>query len=249
MHVATAILAVVSLAAAQEIGFTDGDSVVAGPNAISNPNVNNGWQADSSLFAGSGGAGQGPEVFNNIAGSSFTHINSNTAFKDNLVNNPSTTFVSGNDGWSANGDRNQLGPVQNDFGAVHKRGGDVVFASNHHQTGAQTVHAARPLPVFAAYAKRGGDVVFGQEHHQVNHAAVPPHAVAAPHIARPLPFGAAFAKRELVVADGHFGHSVPVVSAWPHFVSPLPIARPAVVAQPVRAEADGQKATIVQNHA
>ncbi|KAJ1765963.1 hypothetical protein LPJ54_005285, partial [Coemansia sp. RSA 1824] len=117
MYAATAILAIVSLAAAQEVGFTDGDSIVAGPNAISNPNVNNGWQADSSLFAGSGSSSgssnSGPQLFNDIVGSSFTKINSNTAFKDNLVNNPSVTFGSGNDGWTANGDRNELGPVQN----------------------------------------------------------------------------------------------------------------------------------------
>ncbi|KAJ2328985.1 hypothetical protein IWW51_000885, partial [Coemansia sp. RSA 2702] len=151
MYVATAIFASIALVAAQEIGFTDGDSVVAGPNAISNPNVNNGWQADSSLFDSAGGAGAAPQVFNDVVGSSFTKINSNTAIKDNLVNNPSASFVKGNDGWTANGDRNQLGPVQNEFGAFHRRSGDVVFAGNHHQAGSQFVHAVGTQPLLAAY--------------------------------------------------------------------------------------------------
>ncbi|KAJ2526307.1 hypothetical protein IWW43_006422 [Coemansia sp. RSA 1935] len=247
MYAATAILAIVSLAAAQEVGFTDGDSIVAGPNAISNPNVNNGWQADSSLFAGSGSSGgssnSGPQLFNDIVGSSFTKINSNTAFKDNLVNNPSVTFGSGNDGWTANGDRNELGPVQNEFGAVHKRG-DVVFASNHHQTGSQVVHAARPMPVLGAYAKRGGDVVFGDTHHQANSQGA--HFVAPPRFVHSGPVPAAFVKRMggFAVAGSH----EPFFYAWPAVAGLHPNARPVVVAQPALTESGEQKATIVQNH-
>ncbi|KAJ2478643.1 hypothetical protein IWW56_003590 [Coemansia sp. RSA 2131] len=242
MYAATAILAIVSLAVAQEVGFTDGDSIVAGPNAISNPNVNNGWQADSSLFAGSGGSSNSaPQVFNDVVGSSFTKINSNTAFKDNLVNNPSVTFGSGNDGWTANGDRNELGPVQNEFGAVHKRG-DVVFASNHHQVGSQVVHAARPMPVLAAYAKRSGDVVFGDSHHQVDSQGA--HFVAPPRFVHSVPV--AFVKRMggFAVAGSH----EPFFYTWPAVAGLHPNARPVVVAQPVHAESDEQKATIVQNH-
>ncbi|KAJ2448403.1 hypothetical protein EV183_005452 [Coemansia sp. RSA 2336] len=254
MYVATAIFTIFALASAQEVGFTDGDSVVAGPNAISNPNVNNGWQADSSLFANTGAAGGaagGPQVFNDVVGSSFTHVNSNTAIKDNLVNNPSASFVSGNDGWTANGDRNQLGPVQNDFGAFHKRG-NVVFANNHHQVGSQVTHAASPQPVFFAYAKRAGDVVFGETHHQVNTQAVRP-AVVPVHHARPLPLGPAFVKRNSVtITNNHPAHVVPGVVPYPGFVGIQHVV-PAVgfhaPVQPLRAEANEQKATIVQNHA
>ncbi|KAJ2778875.1 hypothetical protein H4R18_004335 [Coemansia javaensis] len=155
MYAATAttavtLLAALSMTVAQEIGFTDGANVVDGPNAISNPVVNNGWMSDSSLISGLGGSSSAaPDVFNNVAGSDFVSVNANMAIKDNLVNNPSFTGVSGNSGWTANGDSNQLGPVSNAFG-VHKRGGDVIFADNHHQVNSQVAAAVPAAPL--AYA-------------------------------------------------------------------------------------------------
>ncbi|KAJ1949120.1 hypothetical protein FBU59_001285, partial [Linderina macrospora] len=133
MRTVASLLAIASATVlAQEIGATDGPSIVSGSNAISSPNINNGWQAEGSFFSG-GNSGQG-SLFNNVAGSSFSTVNSNSLFKGNIVNNPSSSSVSGNDGWTANGDANKLGPVQNFFGhGFARRSGDVVFASNHHQ--------------------------------------------------------------------------------------------------------------------
>ncbi|KAJ1799719.1 hypothetical protein LPJ59_001631 [Coemansia sp. RSA 2399] len=182
MRTVSALLIAASAVVAQEVGFTGGASLSDGTNAISNPNVNNGMQWDSSLVAGAGsGSSAGPTTFNDIVGSSFTNVNSNAAIKDNLVNNPSFNHVKGNDGWTANGDSNSMGPVQNLFGADaagFRRRGDVVFADNHHQVQSQVANEqvlpahvlqstfVRPgfvSPVF----RRGGDVVFADNHHQV----------------------------------------------------------------------------------
>ncbi|KAJ2615183.1 hypothetical protein H4S08_001366 [Coemansia sp. RSA 1365] len=229
---ATIILAS-SAVLAQEVGFSDGPSIVSGSNAVSNPNVNNGWQSDSSLFA-SGGQGGSSDVFNNVFGSSFTNVNSNSAIKDNIVNNPSAAFVKGNDGWTANGDANALGPVQNSFGpGVFRRGGDVVFANNHHQAAhvangfvAPAFVAPHHIPAYphghiGPVYKRGGDVVFADNHHQINTAA---NAFVAPH---------------------HIPWTAPIIAHGGPFVHPGPHHVPV----PVVAENNGQQATIVQNQA
>ncbi|KAJ2863463.1 hypothetical protein GGH94_003588 [Coemansia aciculifera] len=247
MRTYTAIAFAASAVFAQEIGFSGGSSISSGSNAVSNPNVNNGWQADSSLFS-SGGSGA-PSTFNNIAGSSFTSVNSNAAFKDNILNNPSATFVKGNDGWTANGNQNAMGPVQNLFGGavpVFRRGGDVVFADVHRQVQGNS-HIVSPglasafwgqpqiAPGFAPevvaavvpIVKRSGDIVFADVHRQVN-------------TAQPVQF-----------VSPNFGWNV----AAPQFVSTTPLVAAAqpVVAQafaaPVSVEQNGQKASIVQNQA
>ncbi|KAJ1809455.1 hypothetical protein LPJ75_004386 [Coemansia sp. RSA 2598] len=243
MRTVTAILALASLAAAQEIGFTDGPSFANGPSAISNPNVNNGWQSDSSLFSGgsaSGSAQPQANVFNDVVGSTFTSINSNSAFKDNIVNNPSKVSVSGNEGWTANGDGNHLGAVENVFDGARfvRRGGDVVFASNHHQIVSSqpqvatfpATHVIRPVVSAAGYApaggalsRRSGDIVFADNHHQVE------------------------------AAVGFVPEAVPVVFSAPaHFVQPV-FVQPAFVqpaAQPAAYPAPSEsKATIIQNKA
>ncbi|KAJ1820273.1 hypothetical protein LPJ75_000980, partial [Coemansia sp. RSA 2598] len=181
--------------------------------------------------------GAGVNTFNNVAGSSFTNVNANAAIKDNIINNPSFAAVKGNDGWTANGDANNLGPVQNLFGAagagVFRRSGDVVFADNHHQIHGQVPAAIAPVhfvqpqfatPVFAqpqfvagTVIKRSGDVVFADNHHQIDNV-VSPVALA--------------------------GQVVPVIQ-HPHAVALQPIVHHAVA--PVFAEQNGQKATIVQN--
>ncbi|KAJ2157896.1 hypothetical protein GGF46_004182 [Coemansia sp. RSA 552] len=102
---------VAAFAAAQEIGVSGGDSVVAGTNAIDNPNVNNGVQADASLFAG--GNSGGANIFHDVVGSQFLNANLNAAVQDNLANNVGVFHVGGNSGWTANGDANALGPVSN----------------------------------------------------------------------------------------------------------------------------------------
>ncbi|KAJ1950351.1 hypothetical protein EC988_004420, partial [Linderina pennispora] len=117
MHVyTTTILALITLAAAQQVGFASDASVVAGPNAIDSTNINNGWQAGGSFFT-SGGSGSG-STFNNIANSHFSDINSNSVNEHNIANNPSSNSVAGNSGWTANGDGNALGAVQNQFAGI-----------------------------------------------------------------------------------------------------------------------------------
>ncbi|KAJ2784587.1 hypothetical protein H4R18_001052 [Coemansia javaensis] len=185
MRAAASIVLAASTVLAQEIGFSGGPNIVSGSNAISNPTINNGWLSDSSLIVGRRSVDTG-NVFNDVVGSTFTNINANAAIKDNLINNPGATSVSGNSGWTANGDANAMGPVANQFG---RRGGDVVFADNHHQVSSQVAAQVQPVagvvrPVavaggFVPFFKRGGDVVFADNHHQVNSqaaAAVVPQA-------------------------------------------------------------------------
>ncbi|KAJ2093842.1 hypothetical protein GGI09_005735 [Coemansia sp. S100] len=263
MRTYTAIAFAASAVLAQEIGFSGGSSISSGSNAVSNPNVNNGWQADSSLFS-SGGSGA-PSTFNNVAGSSFTSVNSNAAFKDNLVNNPSASFVKGNDGWTANGNQNAMGPVQNLFGGavpVFRRGGDVVFADVHRQVQGNS-HVVSPglapafwrqpqfVPGFAPgvvaaavpVVKRSGDIVFADVHRQVN--AAQPVQFVSPN------FGWNVAAPQFVSTTVQ-----PLVAAAQPLVAatqPLVAAAQPVVAQafaaPVSVEQNGQKASIVQNQA
>ncbi|KAJ1951732.1 hypothetical protein GGI12_006413 [Dipsacomyces acuminosporus] len=278
MRTFAALLVAASATLAQEVGVTGGPNVASGTNGISAPNVNSGWEADSSAFVG-GSSAAPAGVLNNVAGSTFTSVNSNSAVKNNIINNPSQTHVKGNDGWTANGDANNLGPVQNLFGSVgalplagaipfFKRGGDVVFANNHHQN--NLAHAGFvPSPAFVQPAfvhpwasalpfggvqqnaavvggivKRGGDVVFANNHEQVNAATG---FFPAPGFAPFAPF-APFAY-QLPVAP----YAVP--AAIPAPVSPYTPAAPVTPVAPVApvvpvapvSNASSQKATVIQN--
>ncbi|KAJ2461311.1 hypothetical protein GGF42_000275 [Coemansia sp. RSA 2424] len=258
MRTFTAIAFAASAALAQEVGFSGGSSISSGSNAISNPNVNNGWQADSSLFA-SGGSGA-PSTFNNVAGSSFTSVNSNAAFKDNLINNPSATFVKGNDGWTANGNQNSLGPVQNLFGGavpVFRRGGDVVFADVRHQSNPHVVSPGFASPFFAQpqfvqgfapgvvapIVKRSGDIVFADGNRQIN--AVQPVQFVHPsfgwNVAQPQFISTTV--RPIVAA------AQPIVAAAHPIVAAVQPVVGQAFAAPVSVEQNGQKASIVQNQA
>ncbi|KAJ2655441.1 hypothetical protein IWW48_005528 [Coemansia sp. RSA 1200] len=122
---------------AQDVGVSEGSKVSAGASAIDSPNINNGFQAESSLLTSGGStAFGGNTLFNHVAGSQFTNVNENLSVQDNLVNNPGFTSVQGNNGWTADGDGNLMGPVLNDmrggFAPLRKRAGDVVFANNAH---------------------------------------------------------------------------------------------------------------------
>ncbi|KAJ1986154.1 hypothetical protein EDC05_006397 [Coemansia umbellata] len=145
------VLAFSVAASAQEIGFSAGANVASGSSAIDNPNINNGVQVDSSLFAS--GVTSGNTLFNHISGSHFASVNENLSIQDNLANNPGFASVAGSSGWTANGDANSMGPVKNDFrGAadlLHKRGGDIVFASNNHYSGAAVVYHPAVVPYLA----------------------------------------------------------------------------------------------------
>ncbi|KAI9503540.1 hypothetical protein GGI25_003663 [Coemansia spiralis] len=108
---ATSVLAAPSLFVrdggdGQEIEAETGDSVSNGPAAVSNPNINNGLQIDSSLI---GKGEEGQNIISNVFGASFTNVKSNTANKDNIVINPTTVNTSGNEGSTANGKGNNIG--------------------------------------------------------------------------------------------------------------------------------------------
>ncbi|KAJ1847266.1 hypothetical protein LPJ73_004297 [Coemansia sp. RSA 2703] len=103
-----AILVAATAVVAQQIGSEEGPSVSSGPTAVSNPNVNNGWQAQNSLFDS---GHKGGNVFQDLVGNTFSDSVSNTATNDNNFVNPSQTKVSGNTGATTNGEGNHIGDV------------------------------------------------------------------------------------------------------------------------------------------
>ncbi|ORX65247.1 hypothetical protein DL89DRAFT_271207 [Linderina pennispora] len=274
MRTATTFIAIASASAfGQEIGSTDGPSIVSAPNAISAPNVNNGWQADGSFF--SGGSSQGGNAFTNIFGSSFSTVNSNDVSKGNIVNNPSQSHVKGNDGWTANGNSNLLGPVQNTFSAAGfvRRNSDVVFANNAHQVSAapQVAHpgfvsggfapagvSGFAVPGFAnngvvsSVFKRNGDVVFANDHHQASTVVGTAFGVAAPQFVQPV-FAPVFVQPVFTPQFVHpvVAEPISASAAAPAVVPEVvaPIAAAPVASVPVAAEQNGQKATVIQNQA
>ncbi|KAJ2723484.1 hypothetical protein GGI07_002608 [Coemansia sp. Benny D115] len=125
----TAIIVAATAVVAQQIGSEEGPSVASGPSAVSNPNVNNGWQAQNSLF---NSGSDGGNVFEHLTGNTFNKAVSNSATNDNNFVNPSQVHVSGNTGPTTNGEGNHIGDVFSDgfrgfggFGGFHKR--DAVF--------------------------------------------------------------------------------------------------------------------------
>ncbi|KAJ2344306.1 hypothetical protein GGH91_002913 [Coemansia sp. RSA 2671] len=180
MRAFTALLVSTIAVSAQEIGFTGGANVASGTSAINSPNVNNGWQADASLFAS--GDSSAPNTFNGILNSHFTSINSNLAASDNLLNNPSLIRVAGNNGWSANGDHNLMGPVQNSFA---RRGGDVVYANAYH--GAGPAVSLPPIVFHATPAPYAAPVVVPAPAHYEAPVVAIPKPVPAPVAYTPSP--------------------------------------------------------------
>ncbi|KAJ2741769.1 hypothetical protein GGI20_004954 [Coemansia sp. BCRC 34301] len=228
MRAFTALIVSTVAVAAQEIGFTGGPSVASGTSAINAPNVNNGWQADSSLFTS--GDGTAPNSFNGVFNSHFTSVNSNLAVGDNLLNNPGITRVVGNNGWTANGANNVMGPVQNDFGSAFvRRSGDVIFANGYH--GAGPVVSLPPIvyhPVIAPYT--------APAHYEAPVVAVPKPAPVA--YSPPAP--AVYSAPPVVVVAKPAQYVAPPPSA----PAPAPYAAVAPAVSYKKAE---QKATIVQN--
>ncbi|KAJ2485966.1 hypothetical protein IWW37_005775 [Coemansia sp. RSA 2050] len=207
MRAFTALLVSTIAVSAQEIGFTGGASIASGTSAINNPNVNNGWQAGASLFAS--GDSSAPNNFNGILNSHFTSINSNFAASDNLLNNPSLIRVAGNNGWSANGDHNLMGPVQNNFA---RRGGNVVFANGYH--GAAPAVSLPPIVFHATPAPYAAPVAVPAPAHYEAPVVAIPKPVPAPVAYSPSP--APYKAPPVVVAK-------PAQYAAP----PLPVPAPA----------------------
>ncbi|KAJ2803012.1 hypothetical protein H4R20_003059 [Coemansia guatemalensis] len=211
-----------SVAVAQEIGATGDSKVASGVSAIDNPNVNNGFQADSSLFAGGNGANEG-NLFNNVVNGHFANVNSNLAVEDNLVNNAGVSKVAGNSGWTANGDNNALGAVQNDFGIPFaKRGSEADYSNNQY-------HAA--APVYNAPAYKAPAVY----HPTVPYVTIPVVIPAPVHYYAPV-----FHTKPAPVS-----YKAPVAEK-PAYHSAPDYAAPSAPVVEKKAE---QKATIIQNQA
>ncbi|KAJ2489581.1 hypothetical protein IWW37_003861 [Coemansia sp. RSA 2050] len=134
MQIFATLVVAATAVLAQQIGSEEGPSVSNGPVALSNPNVNNGWQAQNSLI---NSGTDGGNVFENLSGNTFSKSLSNFAMSDNNFINPSQTKVSGNSGSTTNGEGNMIGDffagavsglhrrdaVFNNYGYAHARGG------------------------------------------------------------------------------------------------------------------------------
>lgn len=163
-----AILATLSAAAiAQQVGSESGAKLSDGPSAVSNPNVNNGWQSQNSLF---NSGSDGGNVFHDLHGNKFSSKLSNSAVNDNNFVNPSQSHVMGNKGDTTNGEGNHIGDVLD--GVFHKRGGAIY--GGYHQV----------WPVHHGYYRRGYHSYVAPVHvAPVHYMAPPPHYVAPVHVA------------------------------------------------------------------
>ncbi|KAJ2699442.1 hypothetical protein FB645_005323 [Coemansia sp. IMI 203386] len=200
-----AVLVAATTVIAQQIGSEEGPAVSSGPAAVSNPNVNNGWQAQNSLF---NSGSDGGNIFENLAGNSFSKSIGNTATNDNNFINPSQTRVAGNTGSTTNGEGNHIGDVFSDaghggfggfggWGAFHKR--DAVF--NNYGYG----HGRAAYPVaYGGYHHEAAPVYA----HPVAYAPVHPVAYAPVH---PV----AYAPRPVAYAPS-YGHARPVANNYNH---------------------------------
>ncbi|KAJ2554005.1 hypothetical protein EV175_002739 [Coemansia sp. RSA 1933] len=179
---AALVVATTAVLAQQQEG-NQGPNLSEGPSAVSNPNVNNGWQAQGSFFDSSS---SGHNDISGEVGNSFNHQASNSAIMDSNFINPSKSSISGNVGDTANGEGNAIGDifgaggffkrdaVLNNFGGFGGRaygghyGAPVAYAAPH------PIAYVAPHPI--AYAA------------PVAYVAPRPVAYAAP---RPVAYGAA----------------------------------------------------------
>ncbi|KAJ2502196.1 hypothetical protein GGH96_001268 [Coemansia sp. RSA 1972] len=234
MRFFTTVALAISAVVAQEIGVSSGDKVSAGASAIDHPKVNNGVQADGSLFV-SGTAGQG-QLLNNVVGSHFVNANLNTAFEDNLVNNPGFTSIAGNSGWVANGDRNALGSVQN---VLNRRG--EYHAAAPAYTAPVAYHPVVPAYSAPVYHPVAPIVVPAPVHNYapVFHTYPAPAAYKAPVAEKPAHYAAPAAPE----------YHAPI--AAPEYHAPVAAYHGAAapIAVPVESKQTSQTATIIQNQA
>ncbi|KAI8319983.1 hypothetical protein GQ54DRAFT_319338 [Martensiomyces pterosporus] len=243
MRTIAALVFTATLAASQEIGFSGGSNIAAGASAIDNPNINNGWQSDSSLFSSGGSGFGGSNTFNNIVDSHFSTSNSNSVFSDNIVNNPVQNSIKGNSGWTANGDKNNLGPVQNDFAGVPFLKRETAYSNSYHAANAYKP-AAAPQPIAVPVVYHPAAYVAPVHYAASIIAPAPVHAVPAHYLA-PVVVSAP--------EPAHYNaHSVePARYSAPAHVEPARYAAaaapaPAAAAEHKKAE---QKTAIVQNKA
>ncbi|KAI9472545.1 hypothetical protein BX667DRAFT_500009 [Coemansia mojavensis] len=264
MHFLTSVILAMSVAVAQEVSVTDGDKASAGASAIDSPNVNNGVQVESSLFASDGGAGT-ERLFNNVFNTHFTSAHVNVAADDNLINNPGFTSLSGDDGWIANGDNNLLGPLENLFS---KRG-----SASYHSSAPYHAPATAPYHAPAHYYRYSTPYVVATpilvpapvHYYPVFHTHPPPsapykapaHEAPAPKYNAPAAEKPAYKGTAPVVEKPDYKHIAPV-GEKPDYKHTAPVVeKPAPSyeapayqgAAPVVSKQATQSAVIIQNQA
>ncbi|KAI9499830.1 hypothetical protein GGI25_005572 [Coemansia spiralis] len=146
---AALVVAATAVLAQQQEG-NQGPNISEGPSAVSNPNVNNGFQAQGSFLDSSSSGGN---KISGEVGGSFNHEASNSAILDSNFINPSQSSVSGNKGNTANGEGNHIGDLFEGLGGfgLHRR--DAVFNNfGHGYDHARYVPAYAPHPE-VAYAR------------------------------------------------------------------------------------------------
>ncbi|KAJ2803905.1 hypothetical protein H4R20_002708 [Coemansia guatemalensis] len=143
MRVFAALTFALSVALAQQGGILDGPKLALGDSTVANPNFNSGVQADSSLISGKGGSG---DRLNNVADSTFANLNVNGVLKDDIVNNPSFDSVSGNGGWTANGNGDSVGSpgITGALAPFLRRSGGAGIADSHHNVPRPNLQVTRP---------------------------------------------------------------------------------------------------------
>ncbi|KAJ2508033.1 hypothetical protein GGI11_006193 [Coemansia sp. RSA 2049] len=184
--IAALVVAATAVLAQQQEG-NQGPNLSEGPSAVSNPNVNNGWQAQGSFFDSSESGGN---QISGEVGNSFNHQASNSAIMDSNFINPSKSSVSGNTGDTANGEGNSIGDF---FGAGGFIKRDAVLnnfggASYGHYAAPVYARPAvyAPAPVYAAPIAH--PVYAAPIAHPVYAAPAPVvRPVYAAPVARPLP--------------------------------------------------------------
>ncbi|KAJ1877120.1 hypothetical protein H4R99_007152 [Coemansia sp. RSA 1722] len=179
MQIFATLLIAATAVIAQQVGSDSGPAVSNGESAVSNPNVNNGWQSQNSLF----NTGEsGGNVFSGLKDNKFSTSISNSATNDNNFVNPSQTQVQGNTGSTANGEANHIGdfvsgaggfaPFGGAWGGFRKR--DAVF--NNYGYGHGVPVYAHPIafaPVAPFYPHPGfGYPVAGPVNHNIQDASI-----------------------------------------------------------------------------
>ncbi|KAJ1662576.1 hypothetical protein IW140_005284 [Coemansia sp. RSA 1813] len=194
---AALVVAATAVLAQQQEG-NQGPNLSEGPSAVSNPNVNNGFQAQGSFFDGSQSGGN---QISGQVGSSFNHQASNSAILDSNFINPSKSSVSGNVGDTANGEGNSIGDffgaggfikrdaVLNNFGGFGGFGGYGGHAYGAHY--APVAYAPRPVVYEAP--------------RPIAYAAPRPIAYAAPH---PVAYAAPIAHPAYAAPVSSYNHNV-----------------------------------------